>query len=61
MELDESMIMPGREGKDCLGNGTHPEIECTCDECDYLMCCLEGHDERECLTCKEENCPRKNK
>ena len=33
----------------CLGNGEHINeegslIECRCDECDYLMLCLENED-----------------
>ena len=33
----------------CLGNGEHineegSPIECCCDECDYLMLCLENED-----------------
>lgn len=33
----------------CLGNGEHineegSPVECCCDECDYLMLCLENED-----------------
>lgn len=39
-------LTPGKP-KECLGNGEHfdengNEIECCCDECDYLMLCLEN-------------------
>ena len=39
-------LTPGNGGKDCLGNGLHTdecgnEIECCCEECDYLMICTE--------------------
>ena len=39
-------LTPGNEGKDCDGNGEHFDedgylIECCCDECDFLMMCME--------------------
>ena len=39
--------VPGNGGKDCPGDGRHRDkrgkiIECCCDECDFLICCLEG-------------------
>ena len=34
-------------------------IECCCDECNFLMCCLPEHTQEECISCKEEECPRK--
>ena len=42
-------LTPGNNGKDCLGNGHHFDengkpIECCCDECDYLLCCLSEED-----------------
>lgn len=33
-------LTPSSEGKDCLGNGEHPGIECCCDECDYYLTCF---------------------
>ena len=44
-------LTPGNGGKDCLGNGEHVDekgnlIECCCDECDYLICCLEGYPQK---------------
>lgn len=35
----------------CLGNGEHLDekgnlIECCCDECDYLVLCLENEEKR---------------
>ena len=45
--MDESKIelMPANYGRDCIGNGKHKNeegkiIECLCDECDYMICCL---------------------
>lgn len=32
-------LTPSYHGRDCLGNGSHTDIECCCDECDYLMVC----------------------
>ena len=39
-------LIPGNLGADCPGNGEHINengelIECCCDECDYLLDCLE--------------------
>ena len=34
------LLTPGFHGEDCLGNGLHPEYECCCDECDYLLECF---------------------
>lgn len=33
-------LTPSLHGKDCLGNGTHQNIECCCDECDYFLDCF---------------------
>ncbi len=29
----------GNNGRDCDGNWEHDE--CCCDECDYMMCCVQ--------------------
>ena len=64
MIVDESKIkeMPGNNGKDCKGNGTHTDkygnIICLCDECDYLMCCLSEYGLK-CKECTNLYCPRK--
>lgn len=34
-----TMLQPSYHGQDCPGNGAHPDVECCCDECDYLMAC----------------------
>ena len=59
MIIDSSGILltPGNLGKDCLGNGTHDDIECCCDECDYMLCCLESHDPKACRNCRDLYCP----
>ncbi len=41
------VLTPGDKDGKCKGNGNHKnlwgkEIECCCDECDYLMWCVEG-------------------
>ena len=51
---------PGNDGKNCDFNGEYLDhngqiIECRCDECDYMICCLDGA----CKHCKYKNCPRK--
>ncbi len=49
-------LLPGNFGQDCPGNGTHPGIECCCEECDYLQCCTAAPD---CASCTDKKCPRK--
>lgn len=51
------MLLPGNGGRDCPGNGNHSGIECCCDECDYMMCCLEKSDSQMCFSCKDRDCP----
>lgn len=33
-------LTPSYHGKECLGNGEHPGVECCCDECDYYLTCF---------------------
>ncbi len=56
-------LIPGNKGKDCPGNGEHYDIngeliECCCDECDYMICCLDSHDDSLCKNCTSARCPR---
>lgn len=53
------VLMPGNRGVDCLGNGVHPEIECCCDACDYMQCCLAEGVEN-CMDCRDLECPRRS-
>ena len=44
-------LTPGNPDE-CLGNGEHVDgdgmpIECCCDECDYLMACMEKWEKTE--------------
>jgi hypothetical protein len=39
-------LTPSFHGKDCLGNGEHPGIECCCDECDFYLACFPDWRER---------------
>lgn len=55
-------LTPGNKGADCLGNGEHVNkdgnrIECCCDECNYMMCCLDTHQSETCQTCTDPYCP----
>ena len=66
MDGSKIELMPGNFGRDCMGNGEHfneegERIECLCDECDYMICCLvmKGYDN--CDDCKALICPRKQK
>ena len=40
VDVTRTILIPGNEGKDCPANGTDPNVECCCEECDYLWCCL---------------------
>ena len=38
------VLFPGNQGMDCQGNGLNfgengEQVECCCDECNYLSCC----------------------
>lgn len=55
-------LWPGMKGINCPGNGEYVDengnkIECCCDACDYIMCCLETHPSEECKTCTDAQCP----
>ncbi len=59
-------LTPGNGGKDCLGNGEHfhkdgRPIECCCDECDYMICCVIMKDLEKCISCNDPFCPRSNR
>ncbi len=56
IDITGTILTPGNGGKDCLGNGIHDDIECCCDECDYMRCCWENRPEK-CLTCDDPYCP----
>ena len=54
------ILIPGDGGEACPGNGTGKDeqgqtIECCCDECDYLLCCIE---KPHCECCQDRRCPR---
>ena len=49
-------FVPGNFGKDCPGNGEDKSIECQCDECDFLMCCIDEDFEKYCTDCIEYEC-----
>lgn len=63
IDITGTILIPGNLGKDCPGNGLTKDgkgniIECCCDECDYLMCCLDTHDGKSCVYCDDTGCPR---
>jgi len=56
------ILTPGNRGENCKGNGKHftimkKQIECCCNECDYLMCCLDDFDGSKCFVCEDKRCP----
>ena len=53
MEREKEPVRPSRGGRDCPG-GVSGE-DCRCDECDYLLCCLESS--RDCRCCGDPDCP----
>ncbi len=57
IDITGTQLIPGNNGDDCPGNGLYPDFECCCNECDYMLCCLETHDHRECLSCGDKDCP----
>ncbi len=48
-------LIPGDLGKNCPANGENPLVECACDECDYLLCCI---GEVSCDVCTDRDCPK---
>lgn len=56
------VLIPGNNGRDCPGNGKHVDknghvIECCCDECDYMACCLDNRHVYACAACEDYECP----
>jgi len=63
IDITGIVLTPGNLGKDCLGNGIHHNekgelIECCCDECDYMQCCLNYDETSNCNNCSDMFCPR---
>ena len=58
IDITGTILIPGNCGNDCPGNGLHPGIECCCNECDYMMCCLEDHTPAKCALCDDADCPK---
>ena len=59
-------LTPGNFGRDCLYNGMNFDnkgriIECCCDECDFLICCVENIRDEDCLGCVTAKCPNRQK
>lgn len=53
IDIAENKLTPGDFGKGCSGNGEHKDIECCCDECDYLMCCIDENYLQGCKCCQD--------
>ena len=61
IDVTGRILIPGNCGKDCPGSGELFGLECCCDECDYMLCCLETHDAAQCAACADRDCPRSTK
>jgi len=57
IDVSGIVLVPGICGEDCPGSWENAGIDCCCDECDYMMCCLETHNPEECRTCEDQECP----
>lgn len=44
IDITGPQLTPSKQGRDCLGNGEHPEYECCCDVCDYFLECFPQYD-----------------
>lgn len=33
-------LTPSYHGEECLGNGSHPDYKCCCDECSHYLICF---------------------
>lgn len=58
IDVTGAVLVPGNFGVDCLGNGEGREIECCCEECDYMLCCIDEKWYARCGTCGNRDCPR---
>ena len=53
-------LIPGNHGADCPGSWEHAGMDCCCDECDYMLCCMEKNWKELCRNCQDRCCPRRN-
>lgn len=58
IDVSGIILTPGNYGLECLGNGVHTNekgsiIECCCDECDYLLCCVSKEFPMMCTDCTD--------
>lgn len=57
VDITGTILTPGNNGDNCMGDGTHHGIECCCEECDYMLCCLGERFPSECPRCEDRDCP----
>lgn len=60
-DITGTLLIPGNLGRDCPGNGENPDVECCCEECDYMVCCIEAHWYDRCCDCLNRDCLRYTK
>ena len=62
IEIITSRYIPGDGGKLCRYNGRHysvfgNKIECECDGCEDILCCVERVGREKCGRCRDVFCP----
>ncbi len=62
IDVTGTVLTPGNDGKDCLGNGSHYDefgnlLEICCEQCDYFLCCNAKNNEFNCEVCEDTLCP----
>ena len=57
IDVTGTVVTPGNYGKECIANGFNKGIACCCEECDYLLCCIDDEWDSACKLCKDYNCP----
>lgn len=58
IDVSGTVLFPGNLGEDCPGNGERADTECCCEECDYMLCCIDADWYVRCSGCKNIDCPR---
>ena len=52
-----TVLTPSFHGENCAGNGEQSGSICCCDECDYMLCCIQEITKEKCKKCDVIDCP----